>query len=86
MTTMADLGGAVVRGSHVDCSNLTLRSSPQGQTEPPSFVAATAELASIADAGEAMRPPTVRPRLSRRRVLPGNRPPWRAEVAPAPGQ
>ena len=42
----------------------------KGQTEPPSFMAATADLGSIADAGEAMRPPTVRPRLSRRRVLP----------------
>jgi hypothetical protein len=34
MTTMADLGGTVVRGSHVHCSNLTLRSSPQGHFRP----------------------------------------------------
>src|ERR1700730_12301956 len=38
--------------------------------EPPSFGADTAEIASIADAREAMRPPAVRPGLSRRRVLP----------------
>jgi len=32
-----------------------------GQTAPPSFVAATAELASIADAAEAWRPAFKRP-------------------------
>jgi hypothetical protein len=32
-----------------------------GQTEPSSFVGGTAELASIADAGEAWRPSTVGP-------------------------
>jgi hypothetical protein len=32
-----------------------------GQTEPSGFVAGTAELASIADAGEAWWPSTVRP-------------------------
>ncbi len=36
--------------------------SQMGQSEPPSFVAGTAELASIADAGEARQPTTVRPR------------------------
>jgi hypothetical protein len=33
--------------------------SELGQTEPSSFVTATAELASIADASEAWRPSTV---------------------------
>jgi hypothetical protein len=35
--------------------------SEVGQTEPSSFVGGTAELASIADAGEAWRPSTVGP-------------------------
>jgi hypothetical protein len=54
--------------------------------EPPRFEAEAAELASIADAGEAMRPPTGRTRPSRRRVHPRNRLPRPAEVAPVPGQ
>jgi hypothetical protein len=56
-----------------------------GQTQPPSFVAATAELASIADAGEAWRGP--RSATSpRRQVLPNDRTPRLTGVAPAPGQ
>jgi hypothetical protein len=56
--------------------------SLHGHFEPPSFVAATAELASIADAGEGV----VRPSPPRRRVLPNNRPPRRAAVASDSGQ
>jgi hypothetical protein len=60
--------------------------SGMGQTEPSSFVAATAELASIADADETWRPSTVRPRPSWRPVFPRNRRPRRPGVAPAAGQ
>src|SRR5712691_9881135 len=56
-----------------------------GHQEPPSFVVGTAGLASIADAVEAWRPSTVRPRPLQRRVLPSNRPPRRAAVISAAG-
>jgi hypothetical protein len=47
------------RGAKPDSHPLEWQlASLHGQTEPPSFVAATAELASIADAGEASRPST----------------------------
>jgi hypothetical protein len=54
--------------------------------KPPSLGAVTAELASIADAGEAWRPSTVGPRPPRRQVLPNNRPPRRAAVPSDSGQ
>jgi hypothetical protein len=60
------------------------RLAASGHFEPPRFEAVAAKLASIADAGEAMRPPTVRPRPPVR-VLPGDRPPPPARVAPLPG-
>jgi tripartite-type tricarboxylate transporter receptor subunit TctC len=46
-----------------------------GQTQSPSFVAATAELASIADAGEAWRGPRRSATSQRRQVLPNDRTP-----------
>jgi hypothetical protein len=54
-----------------------------GHFEPTSFVAGTAELASIADGGEASGPSTVRPHY------PGDsndRTPRLTGAAPAPGQ
>jgi hypothetical protein len=60
--------------------------SGSGHFEPPRFEAVAAERASIADAGEAMRPPTVRPGPSRRQVLPNDRTPRVTGAAPAPGQ
>jgi hypothetical protein len=44
-----------------------------GQTRPPNFVAAAAELVSIADAGEAGRGPRRSVTSPRRQVLPNNR-------------
>jgi hypothetical protein len=60
--------------------------SRSGQTEPPSFLAAMAELVSIADVGEASRPSTGVGHAQRRQVLPRNRPPRRAAVISALGQ
>jgi hypothetical protein len=56
-----------------------------GQAQPPSFVAATAELASIADAGEAWRGPRRSARAPRRQEIPNDRTPRLTGAAPAPG-
>jgi hypothetical protein len=47
------------KGLVLRCEKPKIAMSQLAQTEPPSFVAGTAELASIADAGEAWRPSTV---------------------------
>jgi hypothetical protein len=56
-----------------------------GHTEPPSFLAVTAELASIADAGEAWRGPRRSATSPRRQVLPYDRTPRLTGAAPALG-
>ena len=55
-----------------------------GQIQPPSFVAATAELASISDAGKAWRGPRRSARSPRRQVLPKDRPPPQTGRRPTP--
>src|SRR5579864_8469177 len=57
-----------------------------GHTEPPSFLAVTAELASIADAGEASRGPRRSATSPRRQVLPNDRTPRLTGAAAALGQ
>jgi hypothetical protein len=74
------------------CPAMGIPTAILGQSEPPSFVAATAELASIADAGEAWRGPRRAATSPRRQVLPNDRTPrlrglrlHRATMSPLPG-
>jgi hypothetical protein len=73
---------AVVSGL---CNLMRGRMAAWGQIQPPSFVAATAELASIADAGKAWRGPRRSATSPRRQVLPNDRTPRLTGAAPAPG-
>ena len=60
--------------------------SGKGHSEPPSFLAVTAELPSIGDAGEAWRGPRRSATSPRRQVLPNDRTLRLTGAAPAPGQ
>src|ERR1700730_4169538 len=52
------------------CRLVATTTEVKGHTEPPSFLAVTAELASIADAGEAWRGPRRSATSPRRQVAP----------------
>jgi hypothetical protein len=60
--------------------------SGMGQSAPSNFATATAELASIADAGAAWRGPRRSATSPRRQVLPNDRTAPLTGAAPAPGQ
>jgi hypothetical protein len=85
----ADRGGAGSSGHRAGVSCVVHHSknrppmAEMDQTEPSSFVTATAELASIADASEAWRPSTVWPRhRSDRTTLESRRPGRRRSIPP----